>query len=133
MSMVRVFLLVSQRRRRETGIAGEGAFFKPHQDTPLSDKMFGSLVVVFPTAHSGGALVLRHHGKEWTFDSAKLLHHDSDPDNRLAYVAFFSDVAHEVLPVLSGRRITVTYNLYWGRPAWPRPSAPDAARASRRG
>jgi hypothetical protein len=33
--------------------------------------MFGSLVVVFPTAHKGGALVLRHRGQEWTFDSAK--------------------------------------------------------------
>ena len=78
--------------------------------------MLGSLVIVFPTPHEGGELILRHQGEEWTFDSAKLLHDDSGPANRLAYVAFFSDVAHEVLPVLSGRRITVTYNLYWGRP-----------------
>ncbi|RDX43508.1 hypothetical protein OH76DRAFT_1410028 [Lentinus brumalis] len=72
--------------------------------------MFGSLVVVFPTPHSGGTLVLRHHEHEWTFDSAKLL---ACTSNRLAYAAFFSDVEHEVTPVTSGHRISLTYNLYW--------------------
>jgi hypothetical protein len=28
---------------------GEVSFFKPHFDTPQSEKMFGSLVIVFPT------------------------------------------------------------------------------------
>jgi hypothetical protein len=44
---------------------GSGSFFKPHVDTPRSEKMFGSLVVVFPTPHEGGALSLRHRGHEW--------------------------------------------------------------------
>jgi hypothetical protein len=52
-------------------MVGEGAFFKAHKDTPRAENMFGSLVVVFPTAHKGGTLVLRHRGQEWTFDSAK--------------------------------------------------------------
>jgi len=34
----------------------KGSFFKPHVDTPRSDKMFGSLVIVFPSPHEGGAL-----------------------------------------------------------------------------
>ena len=72
--------------------------------------MFGSLVVVFPTPHSGGALVLRHHDKEYTFDSGKTL---ANTPNSIGYVAFFSDVEHEVLPVVSGHRVTITYNLYW--------------------
>jgi predicted 2-oxoglutarate/Fe(II)-dependent dioxygenase YbiX len=29
------------------------------------------------------------------------------------YVAFFSDIEHEVTSVTSGHRITSTYNLYW--------------------
>ncbi|KAI0628920.1 hypothetical protein C8Q77DRAFT_1146288 [Trametes polyzona] len=87
---------------------GRGSFFKPHRDTPHSQQMFGSLVIVFPTPHEGGALVLRHAGEEWVFDAAKLLSGHSD---RIAYIAFFSDVEHEVLPVLSGHRVTVTYNL----------------------
>jgi hypothetical protein len=89
----------------------EGSFFKPHVDTPRSEKMFGSLVVVFPTPHEGGALFLRHHGHEWIFDSAKALAAVEQPT--IGYVAFFSDVEHEVAPVTSGHRITLTYNLYF--------------------
>lgn len=90
---------------------GEKSFFKPHKDTPRGESMFGSLVIVFPTVHEGGALVLRHHGQEWTFDSATVLSERMQPS--LAYIAFYSDVEHEVMPIKSGYRITVTYNLYF--------------------
>ena len=90
---------------------GEGSFFKPHVDTPRSEKMFGSLVVVFPTPHEGGALFLRHHGHEWIFDSGKALAAVDQPT--IGYVAFFSDIEHEVAPVTSGHRITMTFNLYF--------------------
>ncbi|KAI0697070.1 hypothetical protein C8T65DRAFT_529747, partial [Cerioporus squamosus] len=89
----------------------EGAFFKPHRDTPHDEDMFGSLVVVMPTPHKGGELVLRHKKKEWTFDAATLL--SESASNTLAYIAFFSDVEHEVLPVTSGHRVTLTYNLFY--------------------
>jgi hypothetical protein len=72
--------------------------------------MFGSLVVVFPSRREGGALILRHGGQEWTFDSAEAVRaHDSPA---IAYVAFYSDVEHEVTVVRSGYRVTLTYNLY---------------------
>ena len=35
--------------------------------------MFGTLVIIFPTPHKGGALLLRHRGQEWTFDSGEAL------------------------------------------------------------
>lgn len=73
--------------------------------------MFGSLVIVFPTSHQGGALKLRHRGEEWTFDSGKELASQNTPS--IGYAAFFSDIEHEVIPVESGYRITVTYNLYF--------------------
>jgi hypothetical protein len=73
--------------------------------------MFGSLVVALPTPHEGGALVLRHQGQEWTFDSAAML--SVALPCSIAYVTFFSDVEHEVLPVTSGHRVTLTYNLYF--------------------
>ena len=82
--------------------------------------MFGSLVVVFPTAHEGGTLILRHQGEEWAFDSAAML---AGRANSLAYVAFFSDVEHEVAPVVSGHRVTLTYNLYHGDRRTLAPSA----------
>lgn len=93
--------------------SGEGGFFKAHQDTPRDDSMFGSLVLVYPTAHTGGALVFRHQGREWTFDSAAAVSQTSTGNSCLGYAAFFSDVEHEVLPVTSGYRITLTYNLYY--------------------
>jgi hypothetical protein len=73
--------------------------------------MFGSLVIVLPTIHEGGALVLCHGGNEWTFDSAKELSEQSQPS--IGYVAFYSDVEHEVTLVKSGYRVTLTYNLYF--------------------
>ena len=73
--------------------------------------MFASLVVVLPTVHEGGSLIIRHNEKEWTFDSAKAVNTESTP--HAAFVAFFSDVEHEVTPVISGYRVTLTYNLYF--------------------
>lgn len=40
-------------------ITDEGCFFKSHQDTPRGDNMFGSLVISFPTKHTGGELILK--------------------------------------------------------------------------
>jgi hypothetical protein len=73
--------------------------------------MFGSLVIVFPTPHEGGALRLYHRGQEWIFDSDQALAAKGKPS--IGYVAFFSDIEHEVAPVISGHRITLTYNLYF--------------------
>ena len=72
--------------------------------------MLGSLVIVYPTAHQGGELVLRHKGREWTFDANALISLQSSPS--LSYVAFYSDIEHEVLKVTDGSRVTLTYNLY---------------------
>ncbi|KAJ7224714.1 hypothetical protein GGX14DRAFT_350648 [Mycena pura] len=92
-------------------ISGPGCFFKPHQDTPRAQNMIGSLVIFFPTAHEGGELVLTHGEDKFTYDSAaELRNHKSGPT--VAYIAFFSDVKHEVLPVHSGHRVTLTYNLF---------------------
>ena len=83
--------------------------------------MIGSLVVIYPTPHEGGELVLRHKDQEWKFDANTLTASKSSPS--LAYVAFYSDIEHEVLKVMSGRRVTVTYNLYLVDPAL-RPEGP---------
>jgi hypothetical protein len=82
--------------------------------------MFGSLVIVFPSPHQGGALLLRHRGQEWTFDAGKALA-AAKYQPSIGYVAFFSDIEHEVTPVTSGHRITLTYNLYFddGGPVSP--------------
>lgn len=73
--------------------------------------MFGSLVFVLPIEHQGGNLVLRHRGRELNFEATSLLK-EASPTS-VAYVAFYSDVEHEVLEVTSGHRITITFNLYF--------------------
>ncbi|KZP19358.1 hypothetical protein FIBSPDRAFT_862776 [Athelia psychrophila] len=92
-------------------VYGKDSFFKAHKDTPRGADMFGSLVVFFPCEQTGGALLLRHEGKEWTFDSTETLSECADPS--VGYVAFYSDVEHEVALVTSGHRVTLTYNLYY--------------------
>jgi hypothetical protein len=74
--------------------------------------MFGSLVVILPTKHEGGSLLFRHRGREFSFDSAGAVATDPD-DLKAAFVAFYSDVEHEVSVVKSGYRVTLTYNLYF--------------------
>ncbi|THU88049.1 hypothetical protein K435DRAFT_762164 [Dendrothele bispora CBS 962.96] len=89
----------------------KGSFFKAHKDTPRGGNMFASLVIIFATEHQGGSLILRHDGREWAYDSAKELA-DLSSTPSVGYVSFFSDVEHEVTPVTSGHRVTLTYNLY---------------------
>ncbi|KAF9441611.1 hypothetical protein P691DRAFT_715038 [Macrolepiota fuliginosa MF-IS2] len=93
-------------------VYGEGSFFKAHQDTPRSEDMFGSLVVLLLFTHEGGSLLLRHRGREFEFNGQALLQ-DAPSTASAAYVAFFSDVEHEVARVTSGYRVTITFNLYF--------------------
>ncbi|KAF7316569.1 Fe2OG dioxygenase domain-containing protein [Mycena indigotica] len=89
-------------------VYGPGSFFKSHKDTPRSGNMVGSLVLVLPTQHQGGQLSLSHGPHSSAFDSATLL---AGKHSSIAYVALFSDVTHAVEPVVSGFRVTLTYNL----------------------
>ena len=110
---------------------GKGSFFKPHVDVSRSNMMFGTLVIVLPTPHKGGALLLRHRGQEWAFDSGEALAAKDQPS--IGYVAYFSDVEHEVAPVISGHRITYTYSLYFPDDrysrlsVWQHPTPPEPA------
>ncbi|KAF9017802.1 hypothetical protein BDZ89DRAFT_1074557 [Hymenopellis radicata] len=99
--------------RYKLNVYDKGGFFKAHQDTPRAENMFGSLVIVFPTPHEGGTLILRDEGVEWSFDAAQLLASVTSETPNVAYVAFYSDLEHEVMPVVSGSRVTLTYNLYF--------------------
>lgn len=94
----------------------EGGHFMAHVDTPRSPKegsegeggptMCGSLVVCLPSVHEGGELVVRHNGQAIIFSWGPA------SANAIQWAAFFSDCEHEILPVRSGFRITLTYNLF---------------------
>jgi hypothetical protein len=82
-----------------------GGFFLAHRDTEKTDGMFGTLVVTLPSMYRGGALRIRHAGREVTIDS-----NAADP-SELSYVAFYADCEHEALPVREGNRVCLVYNL----------------------
>ena len=83
-------------------------------------------MVIYPTPYKGGELVLRHEGHERKINAKVLTASQTSPS--LAYVAFHSNVEHEVPKVTTGRRVTVTYNLYLVDPPW-KSGAPTVARA----
>ena len=82
-----------------------GGFFLEHRDTEKTEGMFGTLVIVLPSTYDGGELVLRHAGREVVLDLR-----GSDP-SEAGFAAFYADCRHEVLPVTSGCRLTLIYNL----------------------
>ena len=74
--------------------------------------MFGSIVVIFPTPHEGGALLLQDdHDHKLIFNSEALA---AKGQPSIGYLAFISDVeVTEVAPVTSGHRVSLTYGLYF--------------------
>ena len=80
----------------------QNGFFKRRKDTPLQN-LLGTLVVFMPSDFNGGELVILN--KKFQYNTK----------NSIKYVAFFSDKDHEVLPVLNGVRITLTYHIFKSR------------------
>jgi hypothetical protein len=83
-------------------VYGKGQFFLPHQDSEKDDAMVGTLVPSLPSAHTGGELVIDHAGQSEAYRASK---------DELTFVAFYADCRHEVTPVRSGYRVTLTFNL----------------------
>ncbi len=83
----------------------KGSFFVDHRDTEKSPGMFATLVIALPSRSTGGELVVRHEGREAKLDLAS-----ADPAE-VAFAAFYADCVHEVLPVKSGCRATLVFNL----------------------
>lgn len=83
-------------------VYGKGQFFLPHQDSEKHDEMVATLVVSLPSVHTGGELVIDDGGTERTYRGSR---------DELVLVAFYADRRHEVRPVRSGYRVTLTFNL----------------------
>lgn len=95
-----------------------GSFFVSHRDSEKAAGMFATLVVVLPSQYSGGELVVRHKGREVRLDLRR------DEPAEAAFAAFYADCLHEVLPVASGYRLALIYNLVRQRKG-PLPKPPD--------
>ena len=86
----------------------KGSFFVSHRDTEKAPGMFATLVVVLPSVSTGGELVVRHKGREVTLDLQC-----AEP-SEAAFAAFYADCVHEVLPLTSGFRSALVFNLLHG-------------------
>jgi hypothetical protein len=82
-----------------------GGFFNTHRDTEKAGGMFGTLVIVLPSAHRGGELIIRHAGREVVLDMS------TSEVSELRFAAFYADCEHEVRPITEGHRVCLIYNL----------------------
>lgn len=87
----------------------EGGFFLTHRDTEKAGGMFGTLVVVLPSAHRGGELVIRHAGREVVVDMSRA------EVSEASFAAFYADCEHEVRAITEGSRVCLIYNLIQDR------------------
>ena len=83
----------------------KGSFFISHRDTEKAPGMFATLVLALPSQSKGGELVVRHQDREARLDLA------CEEPSEIAFAAFYADCVHEVLPVTSGCRATLVFNL----------------------
>src|SRR5690625_4281002 len=83
-------------------VYGKGQFFAPHQDSEKHDDMVATLVLCLPSVHTGGAPVVDARGH---------LQHCPAPREALVRVASYADRRHELRPVRSGHRVTITFTL----------------------
>ncbi|VDB85597.1 unnamed protein product [Peniophora sp. CBMAI 1063] len=127
MDIIRNFLLDDKDSTREfraepyeLEIYEQGSFFKSHRRAQRDDDgVFGTLISTFPVGHTGGESVLHpYEGDEHVFDTGSKL---STRPPRIAYAAFWGDIHHEVLPVTSGYRVALRYDLSWS--VKPEPSS----------
>lgn len=97
----------------------KGGHFDRHRDSEKAAGMFGTLVIVLPAEHNGGALLVQHGGESLTFDCAA-----GASSCKPQYIAFYADCEHELQLVSSGRRLALIYNLCRDGPGAP-PAAPS--------
>lgn len=101
--------------------------------TPRGEGHIGTITFCLPTDFTGGELVVRHHGQAVTSptesDQSSTNKQDptsADPGDKddtsgmIHWVFLYSDCEHEILPITSGTRISVVYDV-WCQPG------PDSA------
>ncbi|KAJ8121557.1 hypothetical protein ONZ43_g2019 [Nemania bipapillata] len=85
-----------------------GHMFKAHKDTEKAPGMFGTLVICLPSKHTGGIVCLQHGDDSMELATAE------NSEFSCSYLAWYTDVTHEIKPVETGCRWVLTYNLIHG-------------------
>lgn len=79
----------------------EGCFFKRHTDSLSSKNMIGTLIYGLTDNYEGGEFVVYNNSDKKTFKITK---------NKWIFI--YGNCPHEVLPVKSGTRITMTFKIF---------------------
>ena len=101
-----------------------GSFFVGHRDTEKVPGMFATMVLVLPSTHSGGELIVKHLGREVVLDPRP------EEPSEIGFAAFYADCVHEVRPITAGCRLALVYNLRF--PGKKQPPEPPDHRAEQR-
>ncbi len=106
-------------------VYGPGDFFVPHRDTEKEPGMFGTLVLTLPGDFTGGELVVRHGDLSERISV-------NPGGSGVRWFAFYADCSHEVLPLDTGARVALVYNLVReGAPTGPAESSGVVAALAR--
>ncbi len=103
-----------------------GGFFRSHRDSEKEAGMFGTLVILLPSAYEGGELVVEHAGQQRIINC-----NEGEQWRCFSYAAFFADCKHEIKPVTSGYRVALTFNLCKRQAAGKQPLTQQTDSASR--
>ncbi|KAF5336603.1 hypothetical protein D9611_006618 [Ephemerocybe angulata] len=93
--------------------------YQPGSHTSKADGMFATVIFVLPSAFEGGQVHLSHAGRTSIIDVSQ------NSEFNTSVLAWYTDVVHEVKPILSGYRLALSYNLIHTSPNTTPPSLPD--------
>ncbi|ETO05294.1 hypothetical protein RFI_32103 [Reticulomyxa filosa] len=96
---------------RELSLAVNSGFFEHRVDTKYQNGHLGTLLLSLPTEEGfeGGSLILSFKGKnvEWNPSQEE----KSDVAPPMDWLAFYTDISHEIKTITKGRRVTIAFNL----------------------
>ena len=81
----------------------KGGHFSMHADTEKTPGMVGSVALILPGTHAGGALVIEHGGEHLCFGAGA--------SDKWRFVAWYADCRHRLEPVEKGVRIAITFGV----------------------
>ena len=82
-----------------------GGMFVKHRDTVHAPNHHATLIVSLPCEYTGGAFVLE-------IGEGKTQEYDFLPRDQVHYLLFLTDMPHQVMPVESGARAVLQYDVY---------------------
>ncbi|KAJ3537272.1 hypothetical protein NM688_g6715 [Phlebia brevispora] len=92
-----------------------GSHLLPHVHTDKADRVFATVVIILPSKFTGGSTHVSYESMSADHDCSET------SDVHTSVMAWYTNVAHEVKPLVSGYRLALSFNLIHTTAA-PRPA-----------